>query len=30
MENEQQRQQTEQSQVEASLLKLREEFHQFI
>ena len=30
MENEQQRQQIEQSQVEASLLKLREEFHQFI
>ena len=30
MDNAQQRQQTEQSQVESALLKLREEFHQFI
>ncbi len=30
MDNEQQRQQTEQSQVESALLKLREEFQQFI
>ena len=30
MDNAQQRQQTEQSQVESTLLKLREEFHQFI
>ena len=30
MDNEQQRQQTEQSQIESSLLKLREEFQQLI
>ena len=30
MDNAQQRQQTEQSQVESALLKLREEFHQFM